>query len=185
MLRSITANRALRLLTAAALLTAPQAMAEDQSNLPAVRPATVDVMLGNGGVLQGYVVDAQGVPVAKAPITLTTETGEAVVAIADAKGRFGFRGLEGAGYQLHTERGVVNCRAWAAAAAPPQSSATLLLVHDDQLVRGQWAAPPAVNGSVSRLKRAMTNPFFVATVVGAAVAIPVAIHNADEDNSGS
>lgn len=184
-MQSTQINRAIRLLTAAALLAAPQTLAAEQLSKPVASPSTVDVMLASGGVLQGYVVDAQGVPAAEVPITLTTTTGEAVVATSDAKGRFGFRGLEGAGYLLETEHGVVNCRAWTAAAAPPRSSATLLLVHDDQLVRGQWAAPPAVNGSVSRLKRAMTNPFFVATVVGAAVAIPVAIHNADEDNSGS
>lgn len=147
-------------------------------------PMTVDVSLAADGVLRGYVVNAQGVPRPEVEVHLTSPAGNVVATVSDAKGRFGFRGLAGGSYQLETEYGVVLCRAWAKA-APPRSAATLLLVHDAAVARGQWAAPPAVNGAVSRMKRVMTNPLAVATIVGAAVAIPVAIHNANQDDSSS
>lgn len=180
--------QAVRVVTALALLASQQVLAAEPGALQAeavqsIQP--VDVVLGADGVMQGYVVSAQGEPTAEVEITLTTSNGEQVTTASDEKGRFGYRGLSGGTYQLETAHGVVVCRAWTPKAAPPRSAATLLLVHDADVVRGQWSAPPAVNGSVSRLKYAMTNPFFVATVVGAAVAIPVAIHNADDDDSAS
>lgn len=145
----------------------------------------VDVMLGRGGVLHGYVVNAQGVPAPKVEIVLTTAAGEQISTVSDDRGRFGYRGLDGGSYQLATEHGVVLCRTWTANTAPPRSAATILLVHDEQLIRGQWSAPPTVNSAASKMKRVMTNPFAVATIIGAAVAIPVAIHNANQDDSGS
>lgn len=180
-------NTIVRMVTATALVASQGALAQTTTTQNTESPAvpSVDVVLTGGGVLQGYTVSGSGQPVGNVEVTLTSPTGEVVAAKSDEKGRFGFRGLQGAGYQLETEHGVVMCRAWTAKAAPPKSASTLLLVHDAELARGQWSAPPAVNGGVSRLKRAMTNPFFVATVVGAAVAIPVAIHNANQDDSSS
>ncbi|WP_425398093.1 carboxypeptidase-like regulatory domain-containing protein [Aeoliella sp.] len=180
-------NTIVRVFTAAVLVTSQTALAQTGAERTAEGPAvpSVDVILASGGVLHGYVVNASGAPVGNVEVKLTSPAGEVVAAKSDEKGRFGFRGLQGSGYQLETEHGVVMCRAWTAKAAPPKSSATLLVVHDAELVRGQWSAPPGVNNGVSRLKRAMTNPFFVATVVGAAVAIPVAIHNANQDDSSS
>lgn len=176
-----------RVVTAAALVASQGALAQTTTQQRAAAPAvpSVDVVLTSDGVLHGYVVNGAGVPMGNVQVTLTSPTGDVVSAESDEKGRFGFRGLQGAGYQLETEHGVVMCRAWTAKAAPPKSAATLLLVHDAELARGQWSAPPGVNSGVSRLKRAMTNPFFVATIVGAAVAIPVAIHNANQDDSSS
>ncbi len=176
------------MLTAVSLLVAQKSIAADglaakPEPVPTIN--TVDVILGGGGVMQGYVVDAQGVPQADVEITLTTDNREQVTSRSDEKGRFGYRGIEGGSYQLTTEHGVVLCRAWTATTAPPRSAATMLLVHDQDLVRGQWAAPAGVNGAVSRMKRVMTNPFAVAAIVGAAVAIPVAVHNANQDDSGS
>ncbi len=149
------------------------------------QPNTVDLILAAEGVLQGYVVNAQGVPASNVEVTITTSSGEKVQARSDLKGRFGYRGLAGGTYQLATDHGVVNCRAWHATTAPPRAAATLLMVHDENLVRGQWSAPPGLNSGVSRMKRVMTNPFAVATIIGAAVAIPVAIHNANQDDSNS
>lgn len=180
-------NLIVRVFTAATMVASQGALAQTAADENTQAPAvpSVDVILSSGGVLHGYVVNGSGVPVGNVDVTLTSPAGEVVAAKSDEKGRFGFRGLQGAGYQLETEHGVVVCRAWTAKAAPPKSAATLLLVHDAELARGQWSAPPGVNSGVSRLKRAMTNPFFVATVVGAAVAIPVAIHNANKDDSSS
>lgn len=188
MLRSPIYRQLVGMFTAVSMLVAQHATAADRpvsTTEPAAAVHTVDVILSGGGVMQGYVVDAQGVPQADVEITLTTEDQEQVATRSDEKGRFGYRGIEGGSYQLTTEHGVVLCRAWTPTTAPPRSAATMLLVHDQELVRGQWAAPPGVNGAVSRMKRVMTNPFAVAAIVGAAIAIPVAVHNANQDDSGS
>ncbi|QDU57414.1 carboxypeptidase-like regulatory domain-containing protein [Aeoliella mucimassa] len=186
MIRSSRLGYTVRIVTVMALLTGQQVIAAPPvEQAPQVEEAasSVDVALSEGGVLQGYVVDAQGVPAMGIEVKLTAPDGQMVSTISDHKGRFGYRGLAGAAYQLETENGVVACRAWTAEAAPPRAATSLLVVHDDTLVRGQWSAPPMVNHTTGRLKRAFTNPFFVATVVGAAIAIPVAIHNANDDSS--
>ena len=190
MLRSSRFFHSVRLFTAFALVASQQVVAAPpvvespvEQAAPTVEAGSVDVALAAGGILQGYVVDAQGVPAIGIQVKLSDANGNVYSTTSDLKGRFGYRGLAGSAYQLETSLGVVDCRAWTADTAPPQSASTLLLVHDDSLVRGQWSAPPAVNGTASRLKRAFTNPFFVATVVGAAIAIPVAIHNSDDDSS--
>jgi len=148
-------------------------------------PGSVDVTLTTGGQMHGYIVDGQGVPARNVEVTLTTPAGQAVVTSSDDKGRFGYSGLQGGAYELETAHGVILCRAWTAKSAPPRSAATLLVVHDNAIIRGQWSPAPEVNGFVGRMKRVMTNPFAVATIVGAAVAIPVAVHNANKDDSSS
>ena len=181
-------QRFVRIATAAALVVVPTTLAaQPDGNVASLqsKSTSVDVILSTGGVLKGYVVDAQGVPTSEVRIALVTASGERISTVSDEKGRFGYRGLENGAYQLETEHGVVLCRAWTATTAPPRSAATMLMVHDEALIRGQWSAPPGLNSAVGKMKRVMTNPLAVATIVGAAVAIPVAIHNADQDDSGS
>jgi hypothetical protein len=123
--------------------------------------------------------------VANAEVRLRSPDGQQVATRSDNEGRFGYQGVAGGTYHLETEYGQVACRTWTPQAAPPKSSSTLLLVHDAELARGQWGPPPAANGFVSNMKETLTHPFAVAAIIGAAVAIPVAIHNADDDDSGS
>jgi hypothetical protein len=52
------------------------------------------------------------------------------------------------------------------------------------VVRGQWGPPPG-NEFLQRAKVWATNPFVVGGIIAAAVAIPVAIHNADNDGGPS
>ena len=179
---------ALLALPTSALAQTPLAKVPAVSQPPAatlVVALPVDVTLESNGVLQGYVVDGQGIPAGGVKVQLTSSDGQSVTTLADASGRFGYRGLTGGSYQLETTLGVVQCRVWTAQAAPPRSATTLLVIHDKQWARGQHYAPPAVNGMVGRMKRVMTNPFAVAAIIGAAVAIPVAIHNANIDNKSS
>lgn len=174
---------AIMLVAAPAVAVSNETYASDPQSSPVAE--TVDVTLTSHGEMQGYVVDSQGVPVADVAVRLTTDAGRVIQATSDEKGRFGYRGLKGGAYQLHTDMGVILFRAWTTQAAPPQSAATLLVVHDNTVVRGQWAPDPQVNNFFVRMKRVMSNPFAVATIVGASVAIPVAIHNANKDDSSS
>ncbi|MEO1497113.1 MAG: hypothetical protein AAFV43_08190, partial [Planctomycetota bacterium] len=52
-------------------------------------------------------------------------------------------------------------------------------------VRGQRRPGPFVEGFVARSKALMANPVFVAAAVGTAVAVPVAIANADDDDAAT
>ncbi len=153
---------------------------------PQQTPSThVDIALAPGGILRGYVVDGGGVAVANAEVLLQSPHGQQVATRSDNEGRFGYQGVTGGTYQLATEYGEVACRAWTPQGAPPRSSSMLLLVHDEQIARGQWGPPPTANGLVSNMKGTLSHPLAVAAIIGAAVAIPVAIHNADKDDSGS
>lgn len=182
------ANRPWICVALAMVLSMPMsAFAQSSPSEPAAEPMAVDVTLTSGGVMHGYVVRGNGAPAADVEVSLIAPDGQQVATRSDAKGRFGYRGLAGGAYQLETEHGLVMCRAWTATAAPPRSAATLLLVHDQNVSRAQCAAPRPVNGFVGGVKRVMANPFFgVAAIVGAVVAIPVAIHNNNnKDNESS
>jgi len=181
---TVPSRQTLRLAIAAILCMPLQAFAAPSTDAPTpAGPATIDVTLLAGGVLQGYVVDNQGIAMGGVEIRLIASDAQRVATTSDAQGRFGYQGLKGGAYQLETDHGVVPCRAWTARSAPPRSAATLLVVHDKQLARGQRPAPPLVSDVVGRMKHVMTNPFAVATIIGAAVAIPVVVHNADQDNA--
>jgi hypothetical protein len=179
-------TRATMALVLAGMMASPISALATQPTAPS-RPTLepADVTLSHGGLLRGYVVDGQGVAAAGVAVRLVSPDGQQVDTRSDSQGRFGYQGLAGGTYQLQTEFGEVACRTWTSSAAPPRSSASLLVVHDEQLARGQWGPPPAGNAFVSQMKETMTHPFMVAAVIGAAVAIPVAIHNANQDDSGS
>jgi hypothetical protein len=168
------------------LLSIPlTSLAADPGGVTRTSLEPVDVTLSPGGMLRGYVVDGQGVAATGVAVRLVSPDGQQVDTRSDSQGRFGYQGLAGGSYQLQTEYGEVVCRAWTPTAAPPRSSGSLLVVHDEQLARGQWGPPPAANSFVGQMKETMTHPFMVAAIIGAAVAIPVAIHNANKDDSGS
>jgi hypothetical protein len=176
-------TRARLALLLSGLLASPLSALAANPGEVSVQP--VDVTLSPGGLLRGYVVNAQGVAASGVAVRLVAPDGQQVDTRSDSQGRFGYQGLAGGSYHLQTEYGEVVCHAWTSEAAPPRSSGSLLLVHDADLARGQWGPPPAGNALVTQMKETMTHPFMVAAIIGAAVAIPVAIHNANKDDSGS
>lgn len=135
-----------------------------------------DVVLGTDGKLCGQVVNQQGVPQVATPVVLSQ--GDQIVGIAetDEAGRFELAQVRGGIYQLHTAGGVGNYRVWTHRTAPPSAVEQVQLVHDEAIALGQLG-----NGKVMGF---LTNPWVVAGIVATAVAVPVAIHNNDDD-SGS
>lgn len=95
------------------------------------------------------------------------------------KGGFAFSGVQGA---ANLSCGNVSqvVRVWEQDLAPPNSAPAILLVQKEELARGQHYSPLADN-IVKRTKRLMSNPLMVAGIVGTAIAVPVAIHNDDDD----
>ena len=131
-----------------------------------------DVALTGDSVLYGHVIDAQGQPMEKTPVTLfdqdqrswTTETGQ--------HGRFEFTGLRGGVYQLVAAGGRASYRVWAPGTSPPTARQAVLVVADSEVVRGQLG-----------LTYLLCNPWFIVAAIGTAVTVPVAIHNAESPAS--
>jgi len=68
---------------------------------------------------------------------------------------------------------------WAPGTAPPSARDGLLVVSEEPVVRGQDAR------GFGRLRRLVQNPWVISSLVGAAIAIPIAVdaHNDDEDSA--
>ncbi len=136
----------------------------------------IDVALADGGVLMGQVVDTQGVAKANVPVKLTAGEKELAVGKTDANGYFAFRGLRGGMYQLTAAEGTGMYRLWAPRTAPPSAQRGALVVAGQDLARGQLGA---------RMRAWLSNPWVVGGIVATAVAVPVAIHNADDNTPSS
>jgi hypothetical protein len=127
-----------------------------------------------GNVLMGQVVDPQGGMKANAPVVLFGNGQKLAETKTDRNGYFGFSNLRGGVYQVATVDGVGAYRVWAPGSAPPVAQRGALVVTGQDLVRGNWGC--------GRLKMWLCHPCVIAGIVAAAVAIPVAIHNADDDD---
>ena len=138
-------------------------------------PDIADVALLDGGVLMGRVVDSQGVSLANVPVSLRSQSLEIAATTTDQSGLFAVRGLRGGVYQIVAAESHQSYRLWAPGMAPPSSQPGALVVAGGQTVRGQF--------SPGALGFWLTSPLVVAGIVATAVAIPVALHNADRPSS--
>jgi hypothetical protein len=145
---------------------------------PPVRPST-DVALGQGGLLVGQVVDQQGVAQAGVPVVVQQGQQPVVRTATNDQGQFYARGLRGGQHQIVTPGAQVAYRFWAANTAPPAAQNTAVVVADSQVVRGQWGYGPG--GAWLGWVRA--HPYITAGVIGAAIAIPLAVADDDWDPS--
>ncbi|NQU24248.1 MAG: carboxypeptidase regulatory-like domain-containing protein [Candidatus Nealsonbacteria bacterium] len=148
---------------------------------PATKPAPVvtDVKL-NSGVLLGQVLDAQGKPLAGVPVSLSSGGRELIGGKAaprtDANGLFSFRGLSNSGvYQVAAAEGQGTFRVWPERIAPPSAQPGALVVAGGQTQRGQFG--------LLGFRNLLSNPWVVATLIAAAIAVPVAIHNSNNSPS--
>jgi len=140
-------------------------------------PVATDIALQKDGLLVGQVVDPLGKPVAGAQVTLTAQGKRLATMKSTAEGYFAFKGLRGGVYQVITEEGHGVYRVWSPGTAPPAAKKVVLLVSGDDVVRGQEGNPP--------LKVLLANPLVIGAVVATAVAVPVAIHNANQHHRPS
>ncbi|MBI1310585.1 hypothetical protein GC176_04690 [bacterium] len=108
---------------------------EKEARGPAVQIR--DVSLDAGGVLSGYLVDAQGKPEAESPIQIHQGRKQIAVAKTNARGHFEVRGLKGGVYQVSSSKGSSLFRIWKNGTAPKQASRLALVVNDDPVVRAQ------------------------------------------------
>jgi hypothetical protein len=137
---------------------------------PAVKHVR-DVALQSAGVLHGQVVDQQGQP----------QLGMAVAAVQNGKtvatsqtgqdGQFVMANLSGGVYELQTAASNGVYRLWAPRTAPPSAQDGVLLVNSNELARGQQGHALGF----------LANPWVLAGIVAAAIAIPLAVSAADND----
>lgn len=128
-----------------------------------------DVALGAGGSLRGQVVNGQGNPVAGTRVVLVKDSQLVSMVETDRNGQFTASNLTGGVYQIATQEGVGVYRLWAANTAPPAAEQSALLVADGQVVRGQGG----------QLLSFLANPWVLAGLVAAAIAIPLALDDDD------
>lgn len=166
-----------------------QAAARDRDPVPmemASRRARVaDVRLSDRGTLTGDVIDARGRPNAGIPVVVFRGGQLAGSGTTGRGGTFAVTGLSGGVHQLVVGGQRYSARLWTAAAAPPAAISRLALVRVDDTVRGQLEPGPIGRG-YEKVKYWLADPLIVAGIVTAAVAIPIAVHNANIDrDSGS
>jgi len=140
-----------------------------------------DVALKRGGVLQGQVVNGAGVGVSDVVVELShgqqtwqTKSG--------SDGWFQLTGLRGGSYQFQAAGQSRMLRAWADGTAPPHANQGVFVARSTDVVRGQRVVSPNTNQFFRVAKRRLTNPWVVGGIVVTAVTVPVAIHNADDDD---
>ena len=188
MFRSRSRYQLLAWLAAAGLCFPVQAFAAGNDARPADQAAAqtwrvIDVELRSGGVLVGHVRDAAAEPFADADVSILSGGNAVAATRTDENGLFAVSGLRGGVHQVHADNAAQVCRLWAPGTAPPQSPSAVQIVTGDDVVRAQWGPPPG-NHFLKKAKVWATNPFVIGGIVAAAIAIPVALHNADDDDDG-
>jgi len=140
-------------------------------------PVVTDVRLHESGALIGQVVTPENRPVPGVQVVLQTAGRQLAVGQSDNNGYFAFNGLQNGVYQLVTPKGHAVYRVWTHVTAPPSAQLGALVVEGDSTVRGNYP------GYARGFRNLMANPWIVAAIIAAAVAIPVAIHNSKDKGS--
>jgi len=156
------------------MLTAPVLAADPASVLltPQKQPLALDVKLDAKRGLHGELRDAQGKLMPKTDVTLWQQKQLKQRTLSDAQGRFRFTEVRGGIYQIATPEAAITCRAWTAQAAPPHARESLLIVTNIYSARGQQPINEVF----------CYNPFLMGTIIAAAIAIPIAIHDSGDGN---
>lgn len=127
----------------------------------------VDVALAPGGIMRGQVVDGQGQPLAAHDVFLKPLRGKVLKTKTDTRGFFSVDGLRGGVVQVAAGGTLSVARSWAPKTAPPAANDTLLVVAKDSVERGQRPIGDLF----------FADPILVAVIVGAAIAVPIAVHD--------
>jgi len=109
-------------------------------------PMVHDVKLADAGTLHGFVVDAQGVGVDGAAVSIQAANGEVAQSVTDANGHYVAHNLRGGVYQIVAGQGTQFVRAWAPGTAPPAAREQALLVSGSEVVRGQFGGDSVSRG---------------------------------------
>lgn len=166
--------------TAPAVEVKPVATVATTAKTTAKVNAPSDVVLQEGGTLVGRIVDAQGKPVAKSPVSLQTGGKEVVRVTSDETGKFEAKGLKGGVYHVASTGHQGVYRMWAPKTAPPAAAKGLSIVAQPEVIRAQFG--PGPGGPISSLGQWVAeHPIITAGAVAAAIAVPIAVSDDDDD----
>ena len=147
----------------------------------AAQPASPihDVALQPGGLLVGQILDKTMKPMRGTAIVVQVNGQTAATTTSDINGVFAVNGLRGGVHQVVVVDSIQNCRLWAPGTAPPQAVSHLRFIPGQaDIVRGQWGPPPSYNTMAAWA----TNPWVIGGVVATAIAVPIVLHNMDDDD---
>ena len=115
---------------AAAPLAASDKLASAEQGLAKALAATAvrDVALQMGDVLQGSVVDGQGMPQANLEVWIAADDGRTIKTRTDIGGRFSAASVKPGNYAIDTASGGAKFRIWKAKDAPSDALTNVLLV---------------------------------------------------------
>jgi hypothetical protein len=148
------------------VIASPISAADAAKATRLVVPRITDVAMDEHQVVHGRVLNDSSAPIPGAGIEVFQGAKQVGQVMADECGQFQWKCAGGGTYHLLTNGQVTTVRIWTAAAAPPHSVKHVALVPG-QVARGQSGTFPYTQ----------VNPWVVAGVVAAAVAIPVVLHN--------
>lgn len=104
---------------------------------------TADVTLSSRGVFSGYVLDAQGRPMANEAVLVRQGMRRVAQVRTNKAGQFQVVGMRGGVYQVVVRKSSSMFRVWTPSAAPKGARQLALVVRNQQVVRGQGVVPPA------------------------------------------
>lgn len=158
------------LLACAAWIAPPQLLAGPPvaTSLPPGKPQVIrDVALDASGRLHGQLVDPAGKGRSERTVALRRPGEKLRHTTTERDGAFSIGPLQGGVYEISTPSASGVYRLWSYGTAPPSASRSLLLVEHLGLKRGQQPLEQTLFG----------DPVLTGLVIGAAVAIPIIIHN--------
>lgn len=142
------------------------------SSVPSEISQVLDVALDAAGILHGQVTDQHGAPLARVNVTVTQQQQQVGATTTDSNGWFGVGGLRGGVYQIEAAQSQATWRVWAPGAAPPSAQRAAMIVAGGDTLRGQSGA-----------RRFVIPTLILAGLIGTAIAVPIAISNANNNGS--
>jgi hypothetical protein len=165
-------------------------IAATQRTVAPIRP--MDVSLDADNQLLGTIVSPPGVALAGTDIQIFQDSNLIATAKTDERGTFRMGPLSGGRYHLVTANQTMNLRVWTNSAAPPKARQQVL-ISEAEVIRGQCNYPSceiencdgacgggAYSGGAFGM---LFHPLVIGTAVAAAIAIPLALNDDDDDAS--
>ena len=138
-------------------------------------PSAVDTSAQIDGTICGQCVDPRGKAIAGKTLQLRHADRVVATVQSDHVGHFTLPSPPSGVYLLTDGTSVQSLRVWAPGTAPPAATQNILFV----------ASGPIVAGQVAPLRYWMANPNVMLATAAIAIAVPIIIFNASQDNTAS
>ena len=96
-----------------------------------------DVVLHNGGVLHGTVLNTEGQPVSGVKVSILHKEISIAITVSNEEGKFAVKGLRNGAHTIEVGSKYQPVRLWGTNTAPPAAIENVAIVIDEEAVRGQ------------------------------------------------